>query len=244
MHASRRHHRSAWRRRVRSPLSGSNPKAALEVASRIVRALGKPFLIAKREVLVGASVGIASLTDRHQDASAILGDADIAMYQAKRTGRGRCVVFEQRMQDEVADRLVLVTDLQHLSTNGQLWLAYQPILALAPLEVRGVEAVGRWSHPTRGLVPPSVFIPLAEETDAINELGEWVIWRALSEASTLANDTQLQVSLNISARQIVDASLPDIIRAALGASRFPAQLLTLEITESLLIEDPELAGPA
>ncbi len=222
-------------------LSGSNREAGREVATRIVRALGKPFLIAKREVLVGASVGIASLTGRHQDASAILGDADIAMYQAKRAGRGRCVVFEQHMQDEVVDRLELVTDLQHLGTNGQLWLAYQPVLALAPLEVRGVEALARWSHPTRGLVPPSLFIPLAEETDAIIELGEWVIWRALAEASTLANGTQLQVSLNISARQVVDASLPGIIRAALAASRFPAELLTLEITESLLIEDPELA---
>jgi diguanylate cyclase (GGDEF)-like protein len=212
------------------------------VASRIVRALANPFAVSGREVLVGASIGIATSVDRHHDASALLGEADIAMYRAKRSGRGRCVVFEPYMQEEVADRLDLFTDLQRLATNGQLWLAYQPILSLASLEVEGVEALMRWSHPARGLVPPSVFIPAAEETDLILELGAQVIGRGLADMASWSNrSTGLTLNLNISARQIVDGSLPDIVSEALASNRVPPEFLTLEITESSLIEDPELA---
>ncbi len=212
------------------------------VAHRIVRALANPFAVSGREVLIGASVGIAASAERHSDASALLGDADIAMYRAKRSGRGRCVVFEPYMQEEVADRLDLFTDLQRLATNGQLWLAYQPILSLASLGVEGVEALMRWSHPVRGLVPPSVFIPVAEETDLILELGAQAIERALADmASWHRHATGLRLNLNVSARQVVDQSLPEIVGAALAANHVPPELLTIEITESLLIEDPELA---
>jgi diguanylate cyclase (GGDEF)-like protein len=223
-------------------LLNAGVKTGRAVAARIVRALGLPFVVSTREVLIGASVGIAGLAARHEDASAIVSDADIAMYRAKRSGRGRWTVFEPFMQAEVADKLSLATDLQRLATSGQVWLAYQPIVALASGRLEGAEALMRWSHPTRGPVPPSVFIPLAEETDAILELGAYAIARALEELATL-NDGQknLRLSLNISARQLLDGSLGQVMKQALVASHVSPELLILEITESLLIKDPDLA---
>jgi diguanylate cyclase (GGDEF)-like protein len=230
-------------------LCGAGVETGRAVAARIVRTLGRPLVVAKREVLIGASVGIAGFERTHEDAAALVGDADIAMYRAKRSGyrakrsgRGRWVVFERHMQEEIADKLNLVAELQHLASSGQLWLAYQPILDLSSLRPQGAEALMRWSHPTRGLVPPLVFVPLTEETDTIVELGAHVANRALSEIATLGREgARLRLSLNISPRQLVDDSLREVISSALGSTGFPPELLTLEITESLLIEDPDLA---
>ncbi len=223
-------------------LVGGSVRTARAVAQRVVTALARPFTIAGREVLIGASVGIAAHSARHGDAAALVGDADIAMYRAKRSGRGRWTVFEPFMQAEVADKLSLAADLQHLVPGGQLWLAYQPIVRLGSGLLDGAEALARWHHPTRGPVPPSVFVPLAEETDAISVLGAHIVDRALSEVGAMAEGTRpLRLSLNISARQLVDDSLRQIITNALAFSGFPPELLVLEITESLLIEDPELA---
>lgn len=223
-------------------LLNAGVETASAVAARVVSALARPFLVAKREVLIGASVGIAPLTPSHRGASAIVGDADIAMYRAKRSGRGRWVVYEPYMHSEVADRLSFAADLQHLASSGQLWLAYQPIVGLASGGLEGAEVLMRWSHPTRGLVPPGVFIPIAEETDIIVELGAHVIGRALNEITQLGSGLKrLRLSLNISARQLADDSLRPVIVRALASSGFPPELLVLEVTEPLLVQDPDLA---
>jgi predicted signal transduction protein with EAL and GGDEF domain len=124
-----------------------------KVAERIITSLTKTFTIEGRTVLIGASVGVAELADHHS-ASTLLSDADVAMYCAKRSGRGRWILFEPRMHHEVADQLSLRTDLQQAESAGQLWVAYQPIVALATGQVEGVEALIRWDHPARGQIPP------------------------------------------------------------------------------------------
>jgi diguanylate cyclase (GGDEF)-like protein len=211
------------------------------VARRVIDALTTAFVVGGREVSIGASVGIASLT-AHQGAADLLSDADVAMYRAKRSGGGRSVVFERYMHDDVAHHLTLRTDLQHAQAAGQLWLAYQPILRIAGGEVTGVEALMRWTHPERGSIPPQEFIPVAEESHTIISIGAWAIRQGLTEFSSWpARPTGLGLSLNVSARQIVDPQLPTVIASALRLSGFPPEGLTLEITESVLMDDPDLA---
>jgi diguanylate cyclase (GGDEF)-like protein len=212
------------------------------VAGRIIDALTRTFVISGREVLIGASVGIAAMTGGHDSASALLSDADVAMYCAKRSGRGRSVVFEPYMHEDVANRLSLRTDLQNARANGELWLAYQPILAIETLTVDGVEALMRWTHPVRGSVPPGDFIPIAEESDAILALGAWAIEAGVSQAARWRLDSpSLQLSLNVSARQVIDPALPRVLEATLGRHDVPAEAVVLEITESVLMNDADLA---
>ena len=215
---------------------------ATGLAARIIDTLARAFVISGREVFIGSSIGIAPLTATHHDAGALLSDADVAMYCAKRAGRGRSVVFEPRMLDAVASSLALRTDLQHAEGAGQLWLAYQPIVQIDDGRMHGVEALLRWNHPDRGELLPSVFVPVAEETQMIVEIGAWVIRQGLAEvARWRAGSPGLGLSVNVSARQIADPGLPAVLAAALEASGFPAEALTIEITESILMEGPGLA---
>ena len=223
-------------------LGAADVAVAKSLAARIIEALGGAFMIGGREVSIGASVGIAPLTVTHQDAGALLSDADVAMYCAKRAGRGRSAVFEPKMLDDVANGLSLRTDLQHAEESGQLCLAYQPIVRIDTGYRHGVEALLRWNHPARGQLSPADFIPLAEETEAIVGIGAWVIRESLAEvARWRADSPELGLSINVSARQIADPRLPAVITAALEQSGFPAEALTVEITESMLMEDPVLA---
>jgi diguanylate cyclase (GGDEF)-like protein len=210
------------------------------VAERIIGALTQAFTVSGRDVFIGASVGIAGLTLTTTSAGAMLGDADVAMYCAKRSGRGRAVVFEPSMHDDVATRLTMRSELQHAQTSGQLWVAYQPIVRLDTGLVEGVEALMRWTHPERGAIPPSEFIPIAEESQMIVELGTWVLRQALAEVTRWRGARpDLGLSVNVSVRQIADPDLPAIIASALENSGVDASALTLEITESLLMDDPE-----
>ena len=215
---------------------------ATGTAARVINALAGAFVISGREVFIGSSIGIAPLTSTHQDAGALLSDADVAMYCAKRAGRGRSVVFEPQMLDDVANSLSLRTDLQHAQSSGQLWLAYQPIVQIDNGRLRGVEALLRWNHPDRGQLSPTEFIPIAEETQMLVEIGAWVIRNGLAEVARWRDGSPgLGLSVNVSARQIADPGLPAVLAAALDASGFPAEALTIEITESILMEVPELA---
>jgi diguanylate cyclase (GGDEF)-like protein len=224
-------------------LANSRVDAATAASERVIAALARAFVINGREVFIGASIGIASMTSQHQDASSMLSDADVAMYRAKRAGRGQCIVFEPYMLDDVANKLALRTDLQHAQQAGTLWLAYQPIVHLDTGEVNGAEGLMRWSHPDRGVVMPGEFIPIAEETDMIISIGTWALNEGLSQIVPMRLVTPgLGLSLNLSARQIVDRNLPAVITAALERTGFPATSLTLEITESILMDDPDLAG--
>jgi diguanylate cyclase (GGDEF)-like protein len=215
------------------------------VADRIIAALTRTFTVEGRTILIGASVGVASMGDSEQSATGLLSDADVAMYCAKRSGRGKWMAFKPQMHVDVAEQLSLHTDLGSALANSELWLAYQPLVDITSGQVEGVEALLRWNHPIRGQVPPSVFIPIAEESDTIRTLGSWVIDRGLAELAKWRNELpHLHLALNISGRQITDPQLPGMIVAALENEGLRGESVTLEITESVLMNDPKRAREA
>jgi diguanylate cyclase (GGDEF)-like protein len=223
-------------------LRGVDAPTGERIAQRIITSLAGTFRIEGLEVLIGASVGVSSLTSSSQSATSLLSDADVAMYCAKRSGRGRWVRFEPQMHEDVANQLGLRTDLRHAVAGDELWLAYQPLMALATGEVVGAEALLRWNHPTRGFVPPADFIPIAEESETIFDLGGYAIERGLAQlAQWRVERPNLHLALNVSACQVTDARLPRLLRNAMAANGLPGEAVTVEITESVLMRDPTLA---
>ena len=223
-------------------LRGGDQQVGRVVAERIITSLTRTFTIEGRDVLIGASVGVASLTDAAQSGATLLSDADVAMYCAKRSGRGQWVAFEPRMHEDVANQLGLRTDLRTAVEAGQLWLAYQPLVSLATGAVEGVEALLRWNHPVRGAVPPDEFIPLAEESDTIDSLGRFVVEQGLPMLGRWRQELPgLHLALNITGRQVMDPKLPEVLGEELRRLGLPGDAVTLEITESVLMHDPELA---
>ena len=210
---------------------------AEEVAERVIGAFHAPFDLEGREVFITASVGIGV----GSDAEELLRSADVAMYRAKSSGRAQYVVYARRMDDDVIGRLELVSDLRRARVDDEFVLHYQPTVELESGRVVGVEALVRWQHPTRGLLQPSDFIGLAEETGQIVEIGRWVLEEACRQTASwrarLAPD--LTVSVNVSARQIQRPNLADDVRAALTTSGLAADALTVEITESALVRRRE-----
>jgi len=174
-------------------------------------------------------------------AEAMLGDADSAMYQVKDIGGDAVVLFDASMRDRAERRLELERELGHALDRGQLSLCYQPVLQLHDSRVTGLEALLRWDHPTLGAVPPDVFIPVAEDTGLITEIGAWVISQACAELAalraTVKGAADLSMAVNISARQLRGDSLLDTVARALMHHSLPASSLCLELTESLLMEN-------
>jgi diguanylate cyclase (GGDEF)-like protein len=217
--------------------------AGRAVANRLSRALREPLRLADRELFVSASVGIAWSGDGAGTADELLRNADIAMYRAKRTGGGDALVYEPTMHTEAIDGLELGPDLYHAASRGELRLEFQPIIDLLNGAAVGVEALVRWEHATRGLIQPNVFIPLAERNGVITEIGEWVLRNGCTAAAAwrATSTPDLRVSINVSARQLDDPAFADLVAAVLAETRLPASALTLEITESVLMRDPERA---
>jgi diguanylate cyclase (GGDEF)-like protein len=223
-------------------LRGAPQAIGGKVAERIINALTKTFTVEDRQDHIGASVGVAELASSEQSASSLLSDADVAMYCAKRSGRGRWVAFESQMHEDVSEQLGLRTDLQLAQAAGQLSVVYQPIVAIATGAVEGVEALVRWNHPTRGQVPPSVFIPIAEESDVILTLGAFVLREALHDLARWRREQHhLHMAVNISGRQVVDPQLPVLLAHYLDREGLPGEAVTLEVTESMLKGDPDRA---
>ncbi len=221
---------------------------AAEIAERIVTALSHPAMIGDREVLVGASVGIGVQPRQGEglaqpDVEDLLRGADVAMYLAKSKGKGRYEFFQQAMYDEMVERLELKADLQKALELDELHLVYQPIVDLSG-GVTSVEALLRWQHPRLGLVVPDRLIPLAEETGLIVPIGRWVLQRACAHAASWnldrADEPAVGVSVNLSVRQLHDARLVDHVAAVLSVTSLAPHLLTLEITESVLMMDGEI----
>jgi diguanylate cyclase (GGDEF)-like protein len=208
--------------------------AALDAAERIIAALQAPFDLEGREVFVTASVGIAV----GSDAEELLRCSDVAMYRAKATGKAQYVVYAPRMDEDVVGRLELVADLRRARIDEEFVLHYQPTVELSTGAVVGVEALVRWQHPTRGLLQPSSFIPLAEETGRIVEIGSWVLGEACRQTARwrteLAGGQDLSVSVNVSTRQVRRPDLLENVQRALAGSGLEPGFLTLEITESVL----------
>ena len=217
---------------------------AVLVADRIDEALATPVVIQGREVFMKASVGIA-VGQAGTGASELLRQADVAMYRAKAEGKGRARVFEASMQDEVVERLELEGELQRAIERDEVDVHYQPVIALDGKTLAGFEALARWTHPERGLVPPPHFIPLAEENGSIVQLGRQILRRACRQAAewerelpTPADEPRI-MSVNLSGRQLEDPNIVADVAAALADSGLPPGALVLEITETVLMHDTE-----
>ncbi len=222
---------------------------AVAVAQRVQDSLESPVLVDDREIMISASVGIA--VERRANierAETILRAADVAMYRAKSKGKGRFEFFEQGMHLEAIERLDLKTDLQVALERGQFELNYQPIVDFATEKVRSVEALIRWNHPTRGYVMPDRFISLAEQTGQIVPIGRWVLREACNQVMRWRRDhpdtAPKGIAVNLSVRQLHDPKLLEDVADALSDSGLEPQALTLEITESMLIEETDRGSRA
>jgi diguanylate cyclase (GGDEF)-like protein len=211
------------------------------VAERILDVLRQPIELtppAPSPVKVTASIGIA--TGRPVSAESLLQDADLALYKAKAVGKDGYALFESAMQTAAQDRIHLEMDLANALEAHELFLAYQPMLDLKDRRVVGVEALLRWRHPTRGVIPPDAFIPIAEDSGLIVPIGRWVLEQAcLQAAAWHENGYPLNISINVSARQLERTKFVEEVRAALRDSGLDAATLTLEITETVLMRKPD-----
>ena len=221
------------------------PEGAVTVARRVLATMSQPLSIAGSEVAVQGSVGIA-LGSGAQNASEIMRSADLAMYRAKSEGKGRYAVYEPSMHEHVLARLALKADLQRAVVADEFDVHYQPIITLRTGAIAGVEALVRWNHPERGLVLPGAFIGLAEETGLILPLGRHVLHEACRQVAgwRTQGHSHLGVSVNISAKQLASRNLAYEVKTALDDHTLDASALTLEITESVLLDSPVVVESA
>ncbi|MEE9545119.1 MAG: GGDEF domain-containing phosphodiesterase [Rhodospirillales bacterium] len=209
------------------------------MARKILKVFERPFDLGGDEVLVTASVGIAVFPHDAGDAKTLLKNADSATYRAKEGGRDTFRCFMPMMSAGASDRMNLERDLRHALEREELQVHYQPIVELASRRVIGAEALLRWRHPERGLVPPDKFVPLAEETGLINQIGEWVLRTACRQAKEW-NDIgpdPLFVTVNLSGRQMTGHGFIDLVCEVLEETGLASQFLHLEVTESILMDD-------
>jgi diguanylate cyclase (GGDEF)-like protein/PAS domain S-box-containing protein len=217
---------------------------ATGLAGRIIEELSTPFVLSGREVGIRASVGIVLHRGGAITADDLVRNADAAMYAAKASGTGSWRVFEAAMHHAAVQRLELEAQLRNAIERDELVLHYQPLISLTDNEVVGCEALVRWQHPERGLVPPMEFVPIAEDTGFIIPIGTWVLDQACAAASSWParkNGEAMQISVNLSARQLFDPRLVDTVRSIVSRNGIETGQLTLEITESVLMEDTDLA---
>ncbi|WP_051221909.1 putative bifunctional diguanylate cyclase/phosphodiesterase [Conexibacter woesei] len=219
---------------------------AADAAERIMEAIAAPLTAAHKELAVRCSLGITiAAEDGSADADELIRDADAAMYIAKRDGKGGYRLFEPDMHEGVLQRLELRTDLQRALVSDQLELFYQPVIRLEDGTISGVEALLRWNHPERGMVGPDQFIPLAEETGLIVPIGRWVLREGCREGKRLLDgvpsDRPATLAINLSLKQLQNSDIVADVRDALEESGLAPERLTLEITESVLMADTDLA---
>ncbi len=216
-------------------------KYAMLVADRIQEVLSAPFKLHGNEVFTSASIGIAFNSPEYRLPEEILRDADTAMYSAKASGRSRYEIFDKDMHAEMLNTLSLEADLRHSIKKQELELFYQPIVSLEENRIVGAEALVRWHHPERGLVLPGLFIPLAEETGFIVQMGEWVIRTAFSQLREWhqAGHDNLRICINLSVRQFKEDSLAPFLQEQVEKNGLRPGAVEIEITESMAIEDPD-----
>ncbi len=216
---------------------------AVVLADRVLDSFGEPLRMRGAEVVVSTSVGIAAALPEPTasgNAEALMRDADTAMYQAKSEGPGKWTLFDSSMHDRVRERVEIELALRQALVAGQLRLVYQPIVDLVTGRIMGAEALARWDHPTRGPVSPEAFIPVAEDTGLISRIGRWVLDESLSQLAAWRADGTVTdgfwISINVSPRQLRDASLPAALSSTLVAYGIPPHSVVLEITESVMID--------
>ena len=224
-------------------LDDTTTDEAVPVARRLIDAVRRPFPIFGRDVFIGASVGVATHSDTAPaDPDDLLGNADVAMYKAKKEGSGKIVVFAQQMHAEALTRLTLTSDLQRALEQGEFHLQYQPLVRLGDGATAGVEALVRWHRPGGRNMAPADFVPMAEENGLILDIGRWVLRTAGAQlARWRATMPGLHLNVNVAGRQLTDPSLAGDVRRMLADFHLPPTALTLELTESVLMSDPAAA---
>lgn len=217
-----------------------HPDDALDVAQRIQSQFALAFHCSDYEIFLTTSTGITYSTLHYQHPTQVLRDADVALYQAKANGRNQYAVFDPAMQTQVARRLQLENELRHALEAQEFCLHYQPIISLSTGQLKGFEALIRWQHPIRGPISPAEFIPVAEETGLIGQIGWWVLQEACQQlAAWLANSactTRPTLNVNLSALQLKQPDLIEHLEALLQTTQIPRECLKLEITESCILE--------
>ena len=224
----------------------AGPEDAAEIAERIVELLKVPLHLDGKEIVVQASLGVAVIEDQAAvDADDLIRNADAAMYIAKRDGKGSYRLFEPEMHAEVLARLELRADVQRALVNDEFELHYQPVVNLSDSTVKGVEALIRWQHPERGQLGPDEFIPFAEATGLIVPIGRWVLREGCRQAKIIQrqapSDPPLTISINISVNQLHHSDIVADVRDALSDSGLDPASLTLEITETVMMSNADLA---
>jgi diguanylate cyclase (GGDEF)-like protein len=209
-------------------------EAAEALAAKTIALIAEPFSIGGIDVGIGASIGIALAPDHGTHADELLKRADLALYHAKSSGRNRYAIFESALGQAAVEKHTLENELRRALARGEFEIHFQPIVDTKTLEMRGAETLIRWRHPERGLVPPDQFIPLAEESGTILQIGEWVLAAACREAVTWPSS--VKVAVNLSAVQLRSSSLLDYVMCVLVESGLPPERLELEVTETALLE--------
>lgn len=213
------------------------------IAKDIQNLFSKPFVLGDREVFASASMGIAHSDNDYKTPEEILRDAELAMYRAKREGKSQSIVFQPQFRQSSLSPIDLDTDLRRALDRDEMELHYQPIISMRDRTISGFEALLRWSHRSRGVISPNEFIPLAEETGLIYDLGQWVLGKACKQIAawnkSKKKEDQLEISINLSSRQFSDPNLVEGIVENIEKSGFDAEFLKIEITESALMQNAQ-----
>lgn len=208
-----------------------------EIAARIIQMLSQPYTIEGKRAVIGASVGVAVAPHDGEDRETLVASADLALYAAKNGGRGQFRFYDAELKDEALERTTLSEDLREALARDEIELHYQPVVRIADNTVVGFEALMRWNHPERGAIPPTVFIPVAEETNLIVPLGDWALRQACADAADWPES--VRVAVNVSAVQFAVPGFVTSVATALASSGLDPDRLELELTETVFLRDTE-----
>jgi diguanylate cyclase len=217
---------------------GSDHPTLLNIANRLISAICAPYTIANQTIVIGASIGIAVINEKIAGAADVMRHADMALYRAKNEGRNRACIYDTAMDSDLLQRKLVENDLRQAIEQNELRVSYQPIVNNSGETVVGVEALCRWTHPTRGEIPPSEFIPIAENSGLIIELGEWVLRRACTDGNAWPTVT---MAVNVSPLQFRRSDFVDVVERILAETGFDPTRLELEVTESTLLGNVDTA---
>jgi diguanylate cyclase (GGDEF)-like protein/PAS domain S-box-containing protein len=217
-------------------LQDTEDRGALgDMAGEIIYSLSQPYFVEGSRCIIGASIGIAISPFDGRSSEDLIRNADLALYAAKGSGRGRFRFYSGDLLQAAEDRRALEDDLRDALANDEIHLAYQPVVNAKSNTVTGFEALIRWNHPERGPISPAIFIPIAEDAELIADLGQWALNQACKDA--VAWPSRLKVAVNVSPVQFADLRLPNIVKSALAESGLAAERLELEITESVFLQE-------